>query len=233
MLAMISWLSLVPPLPLLALSLSPEGRRRSAAALAHPTWQSVLALGYMVFISTTVAFWRLASSSSLSGTTPALWRSWCGLGNAHCSGRGRRALHDTPVSPVWPYFRRARDIVLPSRSVCRGSGGLSWPIPLRRPLLHRFDLRSSSPEEDERDDEALRSDHDRIPEARIDVASGGGDGEHRCRQEAAEPAIADVIRQRHAGIADRVGELTSQAAIGRRPCHQDDEQISRTTVITV
>jgi O-acetylserine/cysteine efflux transporter len=56
MLAMISWLSLVPPLPLLALSLLTEGPARVTEALAHPALPSVLALAYTAFLSTSIAF---------------------------------------------------------------------------------------------------------------------------------------------------------------------------------
>jgi O-acetylserine/cysteine efflux transporter len=54
MLAMISWLSLVPPLPLLALSLLTEGPARVTEALAHPALPSVLALAYTAFLSTSM-----------------------------------------------------------------------------------------------------------------------------------------------------------------------------------
>ena len=65
-------------------------------------------------------------------------------------------------------------------------------------------------DEQHADDQRHRRDHDRIPEAVVDVALGGAHREHRRRQQAAEPAIADVIGQRHAGIADAGREHLDQ-----------------------
>src|SRR5437868_8861669 len=53
-------------------------------------------------------------------------------------------------------------------------------------------------EEQEADDEAHDGDADRIPQTGIDVAGRGNDCEHGRRQEAAEPAVANVVGQRHA-----------------------------------
>ncbi len=50
-------------------------------------------------------------------------------------------------------------------------------------------------QEDQPDDQAHRGDNNRVPEARIDVAGCGDDGEDGRRQEAAEPAVADMIGQ--------------------------------------
>ena len=50
-------------------------------------------------------------------------------------------------------------------------------------------------QEDETDDEARARDHDRIPEARIDISGRGHDRERGRRQEASEPAVADMIGQ--------------------------------------
>ena len=47
-------------------------------------------------------------------------------------------------------------------------------------------------QEDQRDHEAHCGNRDRIPQARIDIPRGRHDGEHGGRQEAAEPAVADV-----------------------------------------
>ena len=52
MLPLISWLSLVPVLPLFALSLIFEGPARIAEGLASATWLSVGSLAYIVIVST-------------------------------------------------------------------------------------------------------------------------------------------------------------------------------------
>ena len=52
MLPLISWLSLVPILPLFALSLAVEGPARIAEGLASATWLSVGSLAYIVVVST-------------------------------------------------------------------------------------------------------------------------------------------------------------------------------------
>jgi O-acetylserine/cysteine efflux transporter len=52
MLSLISWLSLVPPLPLLALSLAIEGPAAVASALTHPTWLGVASLIYIAVFAT-------------------------------------------------------------------------------------------------------------------------------------------------------------------------------------
>ena len=56
MLALISWLSLVPIVPLFALSLIIEGPARIASGLASATWLSVGSLAYIVVISTIFAY---------------------------------------------------------------------------------------------------------------------------------------------------------------------------------
>src|SRR5271170_3220078 len=50
--------------------------------------------------------------------------------------------------------------------------------------------------------EATRRDHDRVPEPRVDIPGRGYDGEDGRRQEAADPAVADVIGKRQAAVAD-------------------------------
>ena len=56
---------------------------------------------------------------------------------------------------------------------------------------------------------------DRIPQAGIDIAGRRHDRGGQQRQHAAEPAVADVIGQRHRGVADLVGNSsTRKAAIG-------------------
>ena len=57
-------------------------------------------------------------------------------------------------------------------------------------------------QEKEADDQAHDRDTDRIPQAGIDVSGRGCDGEHGRRQEAAEPAVADVIGQRYSTAED-------------------------------
>jgi len=52
------------------------------------------------------------------------------------------------------------------------------------------------------DDERHQSDDYRIPQAVVNVALEGYQRESSGRQEAAEPAIADMVRQRHRRIAD-------------------------------
>ena len=79
---------------------------------------------------------------------------------------------------------------------------------------------------------------DRVPQARIDVAGRRHDGEHGGRQEAAEPAVADVIGQRQPAIADAGREQLDQPR-GDRPVHhghiddQDDEQQHRHRIVDV
>ncbi len=60
--------------------------------------------------------------------------------------------------------------------------------------------------EEEPDDEAAGRDDDRIPEPEVGIARLCDHGEGGRRHEAAEPAVADVIGQRHAGVADPRGE---------------------------
>lgn len=55
-LSLIVWASLVPPLPLAALSLLIEGPAADGAALAHASWSGVGALAYIVVLSTLVAY---------------------------------------------------------------------------------------------------------------------------------------------------------------------------------
>ncbi|MBM7062849.1 EamA family transporter [Pseudomonas sp. UL073] len=56
MLRLISWVSLIPPLPLLALSWWFEGPQAIGAALEHLSWRGVGALLYIAFLATTVGF---------------------------------------------------------------------------------------------------------------------------------------------------------------------------------
>ncbi|WP_342243817.1 EamA family transporter [Pseudomonas sp. OTU5201] len=56
MLRLICWVSLIPPLPLLALSYIFEGPEAIAGALSHPSWGGIGALVYIAFLATTVGF---------------------------------------------------------------------------------------------------------------------------------------------------------------------------------
>lgn len=56
MLATITWLSIVPPLPLLAMSLVFEGPALIASSLAGIGWVGIGAVFYMAFLSTTFGF---------------------------------------------------------------------------------------------------------------------------------------------------------------------------------
>ncbi|MFC5697011.1 EamA family transporter [Pseudomonas sp. GCM10022186] len=56
MLRLICWVSLIPPLPLLALSYIFEGAEAIAAALSHPSWGGIGAQVYIAFLATTVGF---------------------------------------------------------------------------------------------------------------------------------------------------------------------------------
>ncbi|TRX76038.1 EamA family transporter [Pseudomonas mangiferae] len=56
MLRLISWVSLIPPLPLLLLSWIFEGPEAIGAALHGITWGGVGALAYIAFLATTVGF---------------------------------------------------------------------------------------------------------------------------------------------------------------------------------
>ncbi len=62
--ALVVWAALVPPLPLLALSLAFEGTDRISAALSHPHAGGLLALAYVIGLSTVFAYgswtWLLA-----------------------------------------------------------------------------------------------------------------------------------------------------------------------------
>ncbi len=55
-LALLAWSSLVPPLPLLALSLTLEGPHRIGHALSHLSAGGLLALAYVVIVSTAFGF---------------------------------------------------------------------------------------------------------------------------------------------------------------------------------
>ncbi|WP_371364725.1 EamA family transporter [Pseudomonas sp. QL9] len=56
MLRLISWVSLIPPLPLLVLSWIFEGPQTMAAAVRGISWEGVGALLYIAFLATTVGF---------------------------------------------------------------------------------------------------------------------------------------------------------------------------------
>jgi O-acetylserine/cysteine efflux transporter len=56
MLSLMSWLALIPPLPLFALSLLLEGPTRIAAAFDGATWLTVVAILYIAVVSTTFGY---------------------------------------------------------------------------------------------------------------------------------------------------------------------------------
>ena len=66
------------------------------------------------------------------------------------------------------------------------------------------------------DDEAHRRDDDRVPQTGVDVSGRRHDREHGRRQEAAEPAVADVIGQRQPAVADAGREQLDQPGGDRR-----------------
>ncbi|KAI1692061.1 hypothetical protein DdX_21455 [Ditylenchus destructor] len=79
------------------------------------------------------------------------------------------------------------------------------------------------------EDQRQHRDDDRIPEAGVDVPGRRHHGEGRRRQEAAEPAIADMIGQRHGGVADAGREDFDQkrgdrAVDCRHQQHEPEEQ---------
>lgn len=59
--------------------------------------------------------------------------------------------------------------------------------------------------EDDADHHRHQCDNQRIPQTGMDIATGHRDGRCEEGQKAAEPAVADVIWQRQAGIADACG----------------------------
>jgi len=56
MLAFVAWSSLVPPIPLLAVSLLTEGAAADWAALSHPTWLLAGSVAFMSYAATLVGF---------------------------------------------------------------------------------------------------------------------------------------------------------------------------------
>jgi hypothetical protein len=104
------------------------------------------------------------------------------------SMRGRRAGLDPPFACV----KRRRVKTRPTRSYFRISTSL-------------VSRRNSEPITN-----VIARDDDRIPQALVHVAARGDQREGDRRQEAAEPAVADVVRQRHRGVADARGEQFHQ-----------------------
>src|SRR6188768_471929 len=51
------------------------------------------------------------------------------------------------------------------------------------------------------DHEGEAGDDDRVPEATVDITLRSNDRERDGRQEATEPAVADVVREAHRGVA--------------------------------
>jgi len=56
MFALMAWLSLIPPVPMLAVALVFEGPGAMARAITHPTWEAVLSLIYISAVSTIAGF---------------------------------------------------------------------------------------------------------------------------------------------------------------------------------
>ena len=71
-------------------------------------------------------------------------------------------------------------------------------------------------------------DHHRIPQPEIDTAVLRVHREHRRRQQAAEPAVADMIRQRHRRVADARREQLDQRGrhrpVDHRHQHHQEDQ---------
>src|SRR5258708_35750792 len=104
----------------------------------------------------------------------------------------------------------------PSRyPVCRAGAQKRDPLPNRQgfempPQRRRLLAITSSVdihtlgvlEEESADDDGHDGDADRVPQTVIDIARRRDHRGRQQRQHAAEPAIADVIWQRHRGVAD-------------------------------
>ena len=84
------------------------------------------------------------------------------------------------------------------------------------------------PEEEGADDEGHEGDDDGVPEAVVDVAGGGDHGGGGQRQHAAEPAVADVIGERHRRVADlrreQLDEIGGDGAVDHGHVEDHDEQ---------
>ena len=78
------------------------------------------------------------------------------------------------------------------------------------------------------DDEAHHRDDDRVPEARVDVSLRRDDRRREQRQHAAEPAVADVVRQRHRRVTDarreELDEERRDRAVDHRDVDDEDEE---------
>ncbi len=77
-------------------------------------------------------------------------------------------------------------------------------------------------QEEQADDKGARSNDDGVPQAVIDVAVLRHQSEGDGGQQAAEPAVADVIGQAHRGVADAGREQLDQRR-RNRPVHHGDE----------
>ena len=75
------------------------------------------------------------------------------------------------------------------------------------------------------DDQRHGRNRDRVPQAVVDIAGRRAHGEGGRRQQAAEPAVADMVGQRHAGVADAGREHLDQDRRDRAVDHRhvDDE----------
>ena len=75
MVGFMTWTFIVPPIPLLILSLSFEGPSEVGHALAHPTWAGVASVIYLAVFATVIG-----------------WAAWGFLLGALLAGRGRAVL---------------------------------------------------------------------------------------------------------------------------------------------
>jgi hypothetical protein len=79
-------------------------------------------------------------------------------------------------------------------------------------------------EEERADDEGDQGDNNGVAQAGVDIAGRGADREPDHRQQAAEHAVADMVGQRHGGVADLRRERLDEVG-GDRPVdqgHEDD-----------
>ena len=74
--------------------------------------------------------------------------------------------------------------------------------------------------EEERDEEAEQADDDGIPQTAVDIAGGDDEAEGDGGKQTTKPADAEVVRERHSGIADARGEEFHQGG-GQRSVNQE------------
>src|SRR5262249_4680225 len=76
------------------------------------------------------------------------------------------------------------------------------------------------PQEKGADDERHHRDHDRVPQAVIDITRLRDHGGREKRQHPSEPAVPDVVRQRHRGVPDFRGEQLDEESGDRSVDHR-------------